>query len=634
MSLDDEGSPQEELGALFGSYRAEWLNEKMFDLFSTPSYFPELTTGRPCMLIGGRGTGKTTVLRCLSYEGQYALRDRDDTGVSTWPFYGVYHRVNTNRVTAFRGGEISEDRWNRLFGHYFNLVVVDLLLGFLKWFELRTGTSAGLPADAIISVGATFGFKGTESIESLHRQVRAAQIALEAFVNNAGEDHPHCSLQGAPIDELTAAMRAVPCFAGRHLFILIDEYENYSDHQQRIVNTILKHAGQSYTFKIGVRELGWRARTTINQHEVLQSPADYVSIDVTAKIEEQFAAFGRAVCNGRMALLREKFPDVPADVSQLFPGYTEEKEAEILDQGGHHLAKQASDCLETLASAPSDRAVLNSMPLLERYLLAYWAQAHNQTLQDVWANRLANPREWETRYGNYKYGLLFTLRRRKRGIQKFYCGWDVIVQLAGVNVRYLLELVDQCLLLHLRRGGDLGEPVTQKLQTEAAQEVGRKNLSELEALSSHGAQLTRLILALGRVFQSMAASPEGHLMEVNHFQLADEATEASAGVDVSAADRLISAAVMHLALVRSAGTKLVEVDIRDYEYRVHPVFSAFFVFSHRKRRKMTLKRSDLLGFVDRHRRTIRTVLAGVGRNVEEPLPEQMELFQGFYSGAD
>ena len=58
------------IGDALGLYKAEWLDAKLFDLFTEPGYFGGLKTFRPCVLIGGRGTGKTTVLRGLSYEGQ------------------------------------------------------------------------------------------------------------------------------------------------------------------------------------------------------------------------------------------------------------------------------------------------------------------------------------------------------------------------------------------------------------------------------------------------------------------------------------------------------------------------------------------------------------------------------------
>src|SRR6266496_3913877 len=85
-------SPKEALGRFFGGYRAEWLKEQLFELFTEPSYFPELLTERPCVLMGGRGTGKTTVLRALSYDGQYKLRGERDDKVADWPFFGCYYR--------------------------------------------------------------------------------------------------------------------------------------------------------------------------------------------------------------------------------------------------------------------------------------------------------------------------------------------------------------------------------------------------------------------------------------------------------------------------------------------------------------------------------------------------------------
>ena len=57
------------LAELFSGYRAEWLADSVFSLFREPTYFPQLVTPHPCFLVGGRGTGKTTALRCLSYEG-------------------------------------------------------------------------------------------------------------------------------------------------------------------------------------------------------------------------------------------------------------------------------------------------------------------------------------------------------------------------------------------------------------------------------------------------------------------------------------------------------------------------------------------------------------------------------------
>ena len=107
------------LDELFGSYKAEWLNEKIFQFFAAPSYFNALKSPRPCVLMGGRGTGKTTVLRGLSYEGQYALNNNDINEFDKNQYIGIYYRANTNHVHAFCGRGIDDNSWTKIFVHYF-----------------------------------------------------------------------------------------------------------------------------------------------------------------------------------------------------------------------------------------------------------------------------------------------------------------------------------------------------------------------------------------------------------------------------------------------------------------------------------------------------------------------------------
>jgi hypothetical protein len=189
-----------------------------------------------------------------------------------------------------------------------------------------------------------------------------------------------------------------------------------------------------------------------------------------------------------------------------------------------------------------------------------------------------------------------------------------------------MELIHNALLLHLDEGNESTQPITQKTQTQAAIAVGRKNLSDLEGLNVSGSKLTRLLLGLGRVFQVMASDPFGHTPEVNQFHIPDSASPAE--TDAMA---LLNTAVDHLALVRFPGSKLSdEGDTKDYDYAVHPIFSAYFVFSYRRKRKMTLTCDALLGLVDRPRETIREILNKNGRDYSPGIPEQMLLFGKFY----
>jgi hypothetical protein len=619
--------PEEQLNELFGSYKAEWLRERLFDFFTAPGYMPELMTPRPCVLVGGRGTGKTTVLRALSYEGHFALSGRQGSEVPQWEYYGMYLRINTNRVMAFAGPELDEQGWMKVFAHYFNLVLCDLVLRFLDWYRLHTGTDPELSPRKCRDIAESLHIPTCVSTRELLDNVNSARLKFEAYINNIADgNRPLLSMQGAPLDALFEDLGELDCFADKTFFFLLDEYENFQDYQQQVVNTLLRHSGQRYSFKIGVRELGWRVRSTLNVNEQLISPADYVRINIVEKLEgETFKRFARSVCDMRLARLVLPNKEAIPAIEHALPGLTEEEEA--LKLGVEHEVTEVRRKLEAVLP-PDELSVTRSLTPLQIYFVKFWAEWQGLPLEDVVADMIKGTADWNTRFSNYKHSLLYTIRSKKRGIRRYYAGWDVFAQLAAGNIRYLIELVDQSLLLHLREGKVLSEQVSVETQTIAAQSVGKKNLSELEGLSVHGAQLTKLILGLGRIFQVMAAQPGGHAPEINQFHVDDDGGDGEQQED---ADRLLKSAVMQLALARFTGSKPAdEGDTRDYDYMIHPIFSAFFVFSYRRKRKMLLSAVELLGLVKEPRDFIRAVLLKQNRSADSALPEQMRLFEAYY----
>jgi hypothetical protein len=624
---------QEQLAQLFGSFKAEWLKDKIFDLFKEPSYFPDLTTASPCVLIGGRGTGKTTVLRCLSYEGQFALSGLQSQSIPSWNYYGMYYRVNTNHVTAFTGDELEHDRWIKLFAHYFNLHLCGLVFKFLNWYSINSAAPVELSESACLKIGRTLHLPGATTIRQVEEHVENSRIEFEAYINNvADDDKPKLSMQTAPVDALMEALLDLDQFRGKNFFFLLDEYENFLDYQQQVVNTYIKHSGQLYSFKIGVKELGWRRRATLQENEQLISPADYVRINISESLKgEKFRRFAKSVCNERFAKLTISQEDPIIDVTKIFPGLPEDQEAEML--GIKRIVPRI--VLELGELSRAERTHLNHLSPLEIYFISFWAEGQGLSVREVFDDTLRDNHRWRTRFENYRHALLFTIRKHVRGINKYYAGWDVFTQLSGNNIRYLLELVEKSALLHLHDGGDLTKSVGPKTQTIAAQNVGHNYLSELEGLSLQAAQLTKLLLGLGRVFQVMARDAIGHAPEVNQFRLSPYDDNDEAGVPPDdAVERLLKLAVMHLALIRPSGTKLGDSgDTRDYDYMVHPIYSAYFVFSHRKKRKMILTGSDLLGLVSSPKPTIRAILKKNNRATEEPLPEQLTLFEAYYDSS-
>lgn len=607
---------------LFSAYKAEWLQGDVFQLFTQPSYFPQLQAATPCILEGGRGTGKTTTLRCLSYQGQEALTKSPP---STWSYYGFYRRINTNRVRAFTGDELPEAQWLKLFAHYLNLELCEAVVAFLGWYTRRHADAEKLDEAALGEVVASLGLSPVKTQAELDVALRVARLRFEADLNNIGNPQTTIwlSLQGAPIDALMKAVKGLSQFADKQFFFLLDEYENLDPGQQRVVNTLIKHCGELYSFKVGVKELGVLDRRTLADGEQLSHPADYKLINVAEELREKFNAFAEAVC---MARLERAVADSSRlrTIQEWLPELSEEDEALLLgvERVASRIRAKVDDVHRERGEAPSE-----SLTPLELVVLDARATAEQKTLEQKLAEVAADRQRWKLQYNNYKYAYLFTLKRGKTGIRKYYAGWSVLCLLAAGNIRYLLELVDQAVTMHLDRGGTEADAVSPDVQTLAAQASGRKILRDLEGLSKSGAQLTRLVLGLGRVFQVMASNPVGHTPEVNQFDVVPEL-----GGKVSArANDLLRQGVMHLALVRYQGTKPQEAhDLKDYDYAVHPVFAAFFEFGHRKKRKATVVDKQLELLVDEPKVGIDAVLATQNRPLDADLPEQMELFESYY----
>lgn len=622
----------EKLNSLFGSYKAEWLKGKIFDLFAEPSYFPALKDNRPCVLEGGRGTGKTTVLRGLSYMGQFALLKEDQIKFDNNKFIGLYHRVDTNQVRAFKCGGLSEEVWTRIFAHYFNLIICRETLVFLKWHKEKNNSDEKLSQSSCELIARSLNI--TDRIDNQEQLLDTFNFKFVEFqtkINNPKEDIINIlSMSGVPIALITEHVLSLRQFKEKIFFLLIDEYENLEDYQQRVINSLIKHTTEYYTFKIGVRELGWRIKTTYNSSELLHDPADYVLKKIEKEFQDSFfSEFAKNVCQQRIRqLFSDEMESNSFDIASSLESVSVEQEAELLGVSKtDYLISYNKDILK------SEFEIVKHLPKLYLFLIAYWAKWHKMTLSEAIKDYLKKTSEWNQRYDNYKYELLFKIHkgRGKGGIQKYYSSWNTYIKLSQGNIRYLMELIYKAYEKHLNDDELLTKPVSLKNQTQAAQEVGEKNLMELEGLKENGAQLIRLLLGFGRIFNVLSSEEGKFAPEKNQFSIenSDSLSEEC--------QNILTPAVMHLALIRIPGNKLTdEAHTRDYLYTIHPIYAAYFVFSYRRKRKLMINQNEFLGVINSPKETIRSILERFKISIDsevikKSLPVQLSMFEDYYN---
>jgi hypothetical protein len=613
------------LNELFGSYRAEWLKEKIFHFFAVPPYFMALKDNRPCVLQGGRGTGKTTVLRGLSYQGQYAILNESIKEFDKNNFIGIYHRINTNHVRAFIGEEIREHEWQKIFSHYFNLIICREILFFIKWHKEQSENDEIIAGIFCNRIARSLQIEEQcNNFENLIDEVETAMYEFQAKINNISDKrNMNLSMAGDPIKLVTECATSLPQFKNKIFYLLIDEYENLTEYQQRSINSLIKHNTDKYTFKIGVRELGWKIRSTLNEQESLNDPADFVLIDIEEKFnnnDEYFEQFAKDVCQQRIEQLLLTDIDNLFSIEEAFISITMEEEAIKLGIENSFLFEKYK------TSIKDNQNYINKLPLLYQYFFTFWAEKNNKSYKEMITDYIKNKSKWNVRYDNYKYSLLFKIRkgRGKRGIQKYYAGWNTYIKLAHGNIRYLMELVYRAYEKHLA-DNNISMPISIENQTITAQETGRKNLIELEGLCKNGAQLTRLILGFGRLFNVLESNVGNVAPEINQFAIK--------GKPNSDCNDILRDAVMYLACIRIPGNKpSSKSTTKDFIYSIHPIYAPFFMFSHRQKRKMEITSVDLLELINETPNFINKIVKQKNITFEnlDELPEQLEFFKEFY----
>ncbi|NMY35892.1 MULTISPECIES: hypothetical protein [unclassified Pseudomonas] len=613
-------NPNSVLQQLFGDNRAEWPSANFKQLFVTPTYLGKLEVMRPCFLVGGRGTGKTTALQSLRYDSMLERIEDDGQTFADQEYLGVLVRMNKNRVRAFIGSGLSEEMWSKFFAHYFNLVACSELANLASWLELRLLSK--ISAESLSIISNELGLADCETLDELKSSIKKAISTLQLQVNNPAKDMGIIlSIAESPLRTFAETLRTEGLLGERVVFCCIDEYENLLDYQQAILNTYIKHAEPPLSYKVGVRKNGLRNRQTLDGQDVLRVPDDCLEIEIA---DEGFDFFAKAVAELRLRYAQSVGVNVSANLREFLEELSISEEAIVL--GADRIA---SNALAELAGHKHLDFLKQKSPG-ELYFLKYWQESEGGSIQDLATEWFDNETEWKTRLGNHGYASLFWLSKGRKGarIRKYYCGERTMLSLAAGNIRYFLELIDTAIGYQLddqpTKGASL--KISAKSQTLAAREVGKRRLNQLEGLADHGVQLKRIVLAIGKVFFELARSPSGKTPEVTSFVLS------GSQADSSKIDSLLQEGVGHLAFESDPRTKSTSsVELRDDEYRLHRIFSAFFEISHRKKRRMTIEASTLLSVLeDRPARAISSLLDERPQTTEEELPEQLALFSAFY----
>jgi hypothetical protein len=256
----------------------------------------------PMLLLGGKGSGKTHLMRHCSAQVQELRHDgKLSRAVSAEGFLGIYARVDGLNIERFAGKGQPPETWDGVFAFAFELWLGITLLSCVR----RLLASMEQPGDADVRITkdvkkllhADIG--GGDTLEALSNALLRVQRDLDRIVNNcalsrslAGIEivfNPGDFIFGIP----EAVARNVSSLSDTTFTYLIDEVENFTLEQQKFLNDLIRYRRGNSTIRVGARLYGIKTRNTRGSGEPIKRDAEYQQVELDALLRSDFQTYDR-----------------------------------------------------------------------------------------------------------------------------------------------------------------------------------------------------------------------------------------------------------------------------------------------------------------------------------------------------
>ena len=611
---------------LLSKNRAEELGADVWEYFVIPPYYDRLSLSestKPRVIIGGRGCGKTMLLRYLSHQSTFSTK-RSHIPQSEIRHIGLYWKMDTQFCKSLCDREVPPDVWSAAFNH---LCAVTLAVELLQ--SLHSIAASEYPAvthDTLtaIDLSRLSAFDDTlpTSPKALHKHLEEYLWQFETWANDVRSIKQPRFLPGMKflLAIISILRKEVEKFEDAQFFIYIDEYENLNADQQRTINTWIKHSSPPLVFNIAMKPNSFENRET-NGRELLSPIHDYREVNLDSLGDPCFPEFAAEVLFLQMSnagvespidpnILRDRnklqlrktathLKAVTNDAKRLLPGLSE---AELALQVFHD--KKLRDHLVMLVAVQLKRRESSLKPLLfvrERTaqasiivpaLLARKRITPDEILQELEqmesgaANKFTGSTNW---IHNNFVGCLLQLYTFFGRCCPLYAGFETFCTLAHGNLRHFLELTHRSFqeVENTRHRSITTVPVER--QAQAARSASAELLRGIKTFGGEGNRLHTFVLRLGSLFALSQRRVSQSEPERTHFSIT------RGYEDLNEDDqRFLNEAIRWSVLFEESETKkkVTGIEPEVTEFVLNPIYSPYFAISYRKKRKLDLTTAE------------------------------------------
>lgn len=471
-------------------------------------------------ILGGKGTGKTHLLRYYSYPVS-RLRFPNESGISTLAkqkFLAIFLRATSVDAARFEASSEDTSKWQHLFGIYLELRLVEGVLDALCNIK---DTSISEPFDDlafIAEMGKSVVDRSVlqcQSINDFREWVIQERRKIDDAVNNAAYTgsldlrvpfsiSTLCLPVGRAIGRWNQSLSNLP------LIYLIDEIENFSVAQQQVVNSLIRYGEGLATFRVAGRLYAIKTFSTLADGEENREGAEFktVILDDILRNYRGYPDFAKRFVLNRLGSVNLSIRTQESPPFDLHTFFEEISSSEYFSVALAHLGFDKNEpafikkFIDTLIENTNQNAssvemakeiaaiLTKDIPLLLQKLnLLIYCKKHKRNSSNIalakkirsesigfMAGNGVGRNSYKTAYGHYASDLFAQLcRESQKGVGVPYAGFDTFVRMSSGNPRNLLIVLGRAYEIATFKGIDFinGPKLSIAMQTEAALEAAR-----------------------------------------------------------------------------------------------------------------------------------------------------------------
>ena len=324
-------------------------------------------------ILGGKGTGKTHLLRHHSYQ-TLKLREKSLSGldlIKSKKYLGVFLRANSLDANRFNSKTQDETiNWQNLFGIFLELKLIDNLIEILIDIKNNSSTHNFNDKGFLNSLGYEINdpdFENLSNIGAFQEWIKLETKRINKSVNNYAFTATLSLTSskfsfGGLINKIKEALTVWNSdFDNISILYLLDEIENFSSiEQQEVIQSLIRFSEGTSTFRISGRLYAIKTYSIIGNGEENREGSEFEIINLDEKLN--------AISNTEYKIFAKNFITRRLTLKNLI------KNKENFD---------IFKCFESLKNNKFYEDVLDDQSLLEKSDSINFIKSFKKTLSDV-----------------------------------------------------------------------------------------------------------------------------------------------------------------------------------------------------------------------------------------------------------